>query len=111
MTMQSRATVPNALTVDVEEYFQVEALAKTVDRSEWPYLESRVAYGTERLLSLFAREKVRATFFTLGWVATQHKRLVRRIVEEGHELAGGLGLVVHLEIFNLAATQFAALLV
>ncbi len=62
----------HALSVDVEEYFQVEGLAGLVDRSEWDRLESRVAWQTDRLLDLFAREKVRATFFTLGWVARRH---------------------------------------
>ena len=77
----------NALTVDVEEYFQVEALAHAVDRDEWDRLESRVEWQTGRLLDLFAREGVRATFFTLGWVARRHPALVRRIVSAGHELA------------------------
>ncbi len=76
----------NALTVDVEEYFQVEALVKVVDRSEWDRLESRVEFQTQTLLDLFARERVRATFFTLGWVARRHPSLIRRIVSEGHEL-------------------------
>lgn len=76
-----------ALTVDVEEYFQVEALAGVVSRDEWDRLESRVEWQTGRLLDLFAREDVRATFFTLGWVARRHPSLVRRIVAEGHELA------------------------
>jgi polysaccharide deacetylase family protein (PEP-CTERM system associated) len=75
------------LTVDVEEYFQVEALAHVVDRSEWPYLESRVVDNTLRVLDLFARVGVRATFFTLGWVARREPSLVRRIVSAGHELA------------------------
>lgn len=80
-------TTPNALTVDVEEYFQVEALARVVDRDEWDRLESRVAWQTSVLLDLFAREGVRSTFFTLGWVARRHPALIRRIVAEGHELA------------------------
>jgi len=77
----------NALTVDVEEYFQVEALARHVDRDEWDRLESRVVWETSALLDLFAREGVHATFFTLGWVARRHPPLVRRIVAGGHELA------------------------
>lgn len=78
---------PNALTVDVEEYFQVEAVAHLVQREEWDGLESRVAWETGRLLDLFARESVRATFFALGWVARRQPALIRRIVAEGHELA------------------------
>lgn len=78
---------PNALTVDVEEYFQVEAVAHRVHRDEWERLESRVAVQTATLLDLFQREGVRATFFTLGWVARRQPALVRRIVADGHELA------------------------
>jgi polysaccharide deacetylase family protein (PEP-CTERM system associated) len=77
----------HAVTVDVEEYFQVEALAQIINRSEWDLLESRVVWQTERLLTLFEREQVRATFFTLGWICRKHPDLIRRIVREGHELA------------------------
>jgi polysaccharide deacetylase family protein (PEP-CTERM system associated) len=77
----------HALSVDVEEYFQVEGLHGLVDRAEWDRLESRVEWQTGRLLDLFARENVRATFFTLGWVARRHPALVKRIVAERHELA------------------------
>lgn len=81
------AMLRHALTVDVEEYFQVEGLARHVDRGEWDRLESRVEWETHRLLDLFARENAAATFFTLGWVARRHPSLVRRIVADGHELA------------------------
>jgi polysaccharide deacetylase family protein (PEP-CTERM system associated) len=77
----------NALTVDVEEHFQVEAFAGVVPRDRWAALPSRVEANTSRLLDLFARAGARATFFTLGWVAERHPALVRRIVEHGHELA------------------------
>lgn len=77
----------HALTVDVEEYFHVEALAKVVRRDEWPTLERRVVASTERCLELFAREGVHGTFFVLGLVAREHPALVRRIVAAGHELA------------------------
>jgi polysaccharide deacetylase family protein (PEP-CTERM system associated) len=77
----------HALSVDVEEYFQVEGLVGVVDRSEWDCLESRVVWQTDRLLDLFARERVHGTFFTLGWVARRHPDLIRRIVAAGHELA------------------------
>ena len=77
----------HAMTVDVEEYFQVEALANIVDRREWPYLESRVVASTERCLRTFEREGIKATFFTLGQVARRHPQLIRRIVGAGHELA------------------------
>jgi polysaccharide deacetylase family protein (PEP-CTERM system associated) len=79
--------VANAMTIDVEDYFQVEAFASTVDRSDWERLPRRVGRNTERLLDILAETEVRATFFTLGWVAERHPALVRRIVADGHELA------------------------
>jgi polysaccharide deacetylase family protein (PEP-CTERM system associated) len=79
-------TALNAMTVDVEEHFQVSAFSPTVNRSDWPRLESRVVDNTERLLDLFDRSKVRATFFVLGWVADRHPGLVNTIVRRGHEI-------------------------
>ncbi|MCW5750341.1 MAG: DUF3473 domain-containing protein [Alphaproteobacteria bacterium] len=75
------------MSVDVEDYFQVQAMADVVRRADWDGLESRVARNTGRVLDLFARHNVKATFFTLGWVAEREKALIRRIVDEGHELA------------------------
>jgi polysaccharide deacetylase family protein (PEP-CTERM system associated) len=77
----------NAMTIDVEDHFQVEAFAGTVDRSDWDGFPPRVGRNTERLLDILAETEVQATFFTLGWVARRHPGLVRRIVAEGHELA------------------------
>jgi polysaccharide deacetylase family protein (PEP-CTERM system associated) len=77
----------HAMTVDVEDYFQVEAFASVIDRREWERLPRRVERNTERLLEIFAEADVRATFFTLGWVAERHPALVRRIAAAGHELA------------------------
>lgn len=77
----------NALSVDVEDWFQVQALAPVVDRGDWSSLERRVETSTDRILALFDGAGVRATFFTLGWVAERHPALVRRIVAAGHELA------------------------
>ncbi len=77
----------NAMTIDVEDYFQVEAFAATIDRSDWEGLPRRVERNTERLLDILAETEVQATFFTLGWVAQRHPGLVRRMVAEGHELA------------------------
>ncbi|OEY67759.1 XrtA system polysaccharide deacetylase [Marinobacter sp. X15-166B] len=77
----------NALTVDVEDYFQVAALAEAVDRNDWDAMEYRVEANTDRLLALFDRHRIKATFFTLGWVAERSKALVRRIDSAGHELA------------------------
>ena len=77
----------NALTVDVEDYFQVEAFAGVINRSDWEALPRRVVRNTDRLLDIFADSGASGTFFTLGWVAERHPELVRRIVAEGHELA------------------------
>jgi polysaccharide deacetylase family protein (PEP-CTERM system associated) len=77
----------NAMTVDVEDYFQVQAFARTVSRSEWDTMPSRVEANTDRTLTLFERAGVHATFFTLGWIAQRHPALVRRIAAAGHELA------------------------
>jgi len=77
----------NAMTVDVEDYFQVSAFDDVVSRDSWPDMESRVVANTERLLDLFDEFGVRGTFFVLGWVADRHPALVRTIVSRGHELA------------------------
>jgi polysaccharide deacetylase family protein (PEP-CTERM system associated) len=79
-------TTLNAMTVDVEEHFQVSAFSLTVDRSDWPRQESRVVENTERLLDLFDGSKVRATFFVLGCVADKHPGLVDTIARRGHEI-------------------------
>ena len=79
--------VVNALTVDVEDYFQVEALARAVPRDRWDSMPSRVEANVDRLLALFDARGAKATFFTLGWVAERHKAMVRRIAGFGHELA------------------------
>ncbi|NTV09502.1 MAG: DUF3473 domain-containing protein [Zoogloea sp.] len=77
----------NALTVDVEDYFQVSALAPYIERSEWERRDCRVERNVDRILALLDRHGVRATFFTLGWIAERHPAMTRRIVDEGHELA------------------------
>lgn len=81
------AIMENALTVDVEDYFQVAALAEAVNYSDWNTMEYRVEANTDRLLELFDRFQTNATFFTLGWVAERSPGLVRRIQDAGHEIA------------------------
>jgi polysaccharide deacetylase family protein (PEP-CTERM system associated) len=76
-----------AFTIDVEDYFQVEAFASTIDRKDWDRLPPRVERNTHRLLDVLAEARVQATFFTLGWVARRHPSVARRIVADGHELA------------------------
>lgn len=77
----------NAMTVDVEDYFQVQAFAHCIDRSDWCTFPSRVDENTNRILDQFDAAGVKATFFTLGWVAQRFPALIRRIVDDGHELA------------------------
>jgi len=79
--------IRNAMTVDVEDYFQVQALSDAVSRQDWSALPGRVEHNTNRVLDLFAETGVKATFFTLGWIAERHPPLIRRILAEGHELA------------------------
>lgn len=99
-------TVCNAMTVDVEDYFQVQAFAPVVARSAWDGFAPRVDANVARILDRFAAAGVHATFFTLGWVAERHPRMVRRIVAEGHELAShGYG---HALVHSLDPAQFRA---
>lgn len=77
----------NAMTVDVEDYFHVSALASSAPRERWPGFESRVVANTERLLDLFDEAGVKVTCFVLGWVAEHHPALVKTIAARGHEVA------------------------
>lgn len=77
----------NAMTVDVEDYFQVSAFEKIIDRAQWDAMACRVDENTRRILALFRQHDVKATFFTLGWVAERYPQLIKEIVAEGHELA------------------------
>ncbi len=79
--------ITNALTIDVEDYFQVSAFAPYIARSSWDDRECRVERNVGQILELLERRQVKATFFTLGWIAERYPALVRRIVDGGHELA------------------------
>jgi polysaccharide deacetylase family protein (PEP-CTERM system associated) len=79
--------IVNAMTVDVEDYFQVSAFERVVARERWHEYESRVAANTDRLLGIFSEFGVRASFFVLGWVAERDGSIVRRIADAGHEVA------------------------
>ncbi|THF64078.1 DUF3473 domain-containing protein [Pseudothauera nasutitermitis] len=81
------APIANALTIDVEDYFQVSALAAHFPREQWDAQPCRVERNVDRILDLLARHDARATFFTLGWVAERYPQLVRRIAAGGHEVA------------------------
>ena len=77
----------NAMTVDVEDYFQVSAFEPHFDRSQWQTLPCRIEANVHRILELFDAHQVHGTFFTLGWVAERYPGLVKYIVENGHEIA------------------------
>ena len=85
--MPAASAVDGAMTVDVEDYFQVAAFAGKVRREDWDSYPCRVERNVERILALFAEANVSATFFTLGWIAERYPQVVRRIVDQGHELA------------------------
>jgi len=84
---EKSAVITNALTVDVEDYFQVSAFRKQVSPDEWPHFESRVVANTHRVLDVFDDGGATATFFVLGWIAERHPQLVRDIASRGHEIA------------------------
>lgn len=83
----SCSATANAMTVDVEDYFQVSAFEKYIDRNSWDSREYRVEGNVDKILALFAKSGISATFFTLGWIAERSPDMVRRIVDQGHELA------------------------
>ena len=83
----SAARTVNALTIDVEDYFQVSAFAPYIARSEWSQRECRIERNIERILSMLHAHGTKATFFTLGWIAERYPQLVRQLVAQGHELA------------------------
>lgn len=79
--------VTHAMTVDVEDYYHVAAFAKVIKPSEWNNWPSRVEENTERLLQLFDDHQIKITFFILGWVAEKYPQLVKKIRQQGHEIA------------------------
>ena len=96
----------NALTIDVEDYFQVSAFAPYIRRDEWEQRECRVERNVQRILKLLAQKQIKATFFTLGWVAERYPQLVRDIVAGGHELAShGYGHERASDLSQAAFTQ------
>ena len=96
--------VTNALSVDVEDYFQTEAMAGVAPRNSWPSFPSHVEANTRALFELFARYNVRATFFFLGWIAERCPALVREAHELGHEV--GCHSYWHRPVFRLTPAEF-----
>ncbi|MEJ7934811.1 XrtA system polysaccharide deacetylase [Sphingobium sp. AN558] len=96
----------NALSVDVEDWFQVGAFERTIRRGDWDGLTHRVERNTDAVLALFAEADVKATFFTLGWVAERYPALMQRIASAGHEIAShGYD---HARVFTFTPDQFRA---
>src|SRR5690348_17297802 len=85
-TSTSRASA-FSFTVDVEDYFQTEAMARVVTREQWDRMPSRVEQSTDRILEILSRSGAHGTFFFLGWVAQRYPKLVRRVADCGHEIA------------------------
>lgn len=101
-----KSRIVNGLSVDVEDWFQVGAFENTILRADWDGLASRVEGNVSRILDQFDAAGVKATFFTLGWIAQRHPALVRRISEAGHEVAShGYD---HARVFTFSPDQFAA---
>lgn len=100
------STPVNAMTIDVEDYFQVSAMEPYVDRADWDRVTPRVENNTHRILDMLAAHDTRATFFTLGWVAERFPDLLRRMVAEGHEVAShGWS---HVRVVNQTPDEFRA---
>ena len=83
----AHASIVNALTIDVEDYFQVSAFESHIPRDQWEQLPCRVEANVDRILELLAEHGAHATFFTLGWIARRYPAMARRIGDAGHELA------------------------
>jgi polysaccharide deacetylase family protein (PEP-CTERM system associated) len=96
--------IANALTIDVEDYFQVSAFSRHIDRGDWERIPCRVERNIERVLELLSLSDSKATFFTLGWLAERYPQVVREIVAHGHEVAShGQG---HLRASEQSRTEF-----
>ncbi|BAK67215.1 putative polysaccharide deacetylase [Sphingobium sp. SYK-6] len=96
----------NGLSVDIEDWFQVGAFERCIDRAAWDGCESRIERNSEAVLEMFAQAGVVGTFFTLGWVAERFPRLIRRVVDAGHELAShGYD---HKRVFLMSPDEFRA---
>lgn len=98
--------VPNAFTVDVEDYFHVSGFSNCISSRDWDSFPCRVQANTERLLDIMQAKKVRGTFFILGWVADRYPRLIQRIADEGHEL--GCHSYWHRLVYEMTPEEFRA---
>ena len=104
IAQQTGVRIRNAMTIDVEDYFQVSAFAGHISRDSWPTRECRVEANIDRILQLLSTANIQATFFTLGWIAERYPHMVKRIVAGGHEIAShGYG---HLRASDQSPEQF-----
>ena len=97
-------TIVNAMSIDVEDYFQVSAFNDNIQFEDWSNFDCRVERNMARILELFSENNVKATFFTLGWIAEKFPNVVRNIVAEGHELASHGRQ--HIRVFDQTPEQF-----
>lgn len=102
--MTAPAALLNAFTVDVEDYFQVSALAPYIRRADWDSIECRVERNVDRILALLDASGNKGTFFTLGWIAQRHPAMVQRIARAGHEIASHGS--AHLRATEQSPTEF-----
>ncbi len=93
-----------SISVDLEDYFQVEVMAGVVSRRDWEAMPARVEANTERLLDIFAATRTRATFFVVGWIAQRYPRLIAQVAAAGHEL--GCHSYWHRPVFHLTEAEF-----
>ena len=101
---ESEFCVRNALTIDVEDYYQVSAFEPVVRYDHWDQYESRVERNTHRILDVLDENHTQATFFVLGWIAERHPALVRAIHARGHEVASHG--YAHRRIYTQTASVF-----
>ena len=99
-------TIKNAMTIDVEDYFQVSAFENHIDKSTWDTIPCRLENNMDRILQLLSDHDTRATFFTLGWVADNYPSVIKKIVSEGHELASHG--YQHIRVSDQTSEQFLA---
>ena len=101
-----RGVIVNGLSVDVEAWFQVGAFESVIERDEWSSLDDRVERNVNEILDLFDEVGAKATFFTLGWIAQRHGKILREIAARGHELAShGWD---HQRVFRMGRSAFGA---
>ncbi len=102
--MSKNLQLKNAISVDVEDYFQVSAFEKYITRDSWENIPTRVEKNIDKILAIFDEENVKATFFILGWIAERHPGMTKRISDNGHEIAShGYS---HTRIINLDKNEF-----